>query len=110
MWRFYLVRAEYQTARELAERVLREANTTEDRIELAFRLVTGRQPKAEETFVLRRVLDQQTEAFRKDREAATKLLGVGEARRDDRIDAAELAAWATVASAILNLDETVSRG
>ena len=38
-----------------------------------------------------------------------KLLGVGESPRDPALDAADLAAWATVASMILNLDETITR-
>ena len=34
---------------------------------------------------------------------------VGESPRDAKLDAAELAAWTTVASAILNLDETITK-
>jgi len=37
------------------------------------------------------------------------LLTVGESPRRTKIDAAELAAWTTVASTILNLDETITR-
>ena len=48
-------------------------------------------------------------SFRRDRQAALKLLGVGESPRDERLDVAELAAWTTVASAILNLDETITK-
>jgi hypothetical protein len=36
-------------------------------------------------------------------------VSVGESPRDKRIDVAELAAWTTVASAILNLDETITK-
>ena len=32
------------------------------------------------------------------------------ARSDEKLDQAELAAWTTVASVILNLDETVTKG
>ena len=41
--------------------------------------------------------------------SAVKLLGVGESPRDRRLDPAELAAWTTVASVILNLDETITK-
>jgi hypothetical protein len=34
---------------------------------------------------------------------------VGESARDKRLDASELAAWTTVASVILNLDETITK-
>jgi len=36
------------------------------------------------------------------------LLSVGATRSDPKIDAGELAAWTTVGSAILSLDETIS--
>jgi hypothetical protein len=99
-----------EAARKLAERVMREAETAEERIVLAFRLATGRRPKAEEVGVLRRVFEQQLSSFRRDKEAARKLLSVGEASRGSKLDEAELAAWASVASVILNLDEAVTRG
>ena len=38
-----------------------------------------------------------------------KLLGVGQSPRDTALDAAELAAWTTVTSTILNLDETITK-
>jgi hypothetical protein len=44
-----------------------------------------------------------------DRDGAKKLLGVGDSPRDPKLDEAELAAWTTVASTILNLDETISK-
>jgi hypothetical protein len=34
----------------------------------------------------------------------------GESKRDEKLDAAELASWAVIASVVLNLDETVTRG
>ena len=42
--------------------------------------------------------------------AALALLAVGESGRDERLPAMELAAWTIVASVILNLDETVTKG
>ena len=43
-------------------------------------------------------------------EAAKKLLSVGESPRDEKLDPSELAAWTTVASTILTLDEVVTKG
>ena len=51
----------------------------------------------------------QLARFRATADAAEKLLGVGEAPRDDRLDAGELAAYTAVASVILNLDEAVTK-
>jgi hypothetical protein len=36
-------------------------------------------------------------------------VSVGESARDPKVDVAELAAWTTVASAVLNLDETITK-
>ena len=59
--------------------------------------------------MLRGLLGERLTAFRRDRPSAVKLLSVGESPRDMTLDAAELAAWTTVASVILNLDETITK-
>lgn len=100
-----------EASRKLAERVLTQGGaTTEERLAFTFRLATARQPRDRELESLKSVLQRQREIFRANAEAATRLLGVGEAPRDDKLDAVELAAWTMVASAILNLDETLTKG
>jgi hypothetical protein len=99
-----------EASRKLAERLVREARTTDERIVLAFRLTTARRPTAREQAVLRGVFEKQRAAYRRDRPAALKLLGVGESPRDEKMDVAELASWAVIASVVLNLDEAVTRG
>jgi 3-oxoacyl-[acyl-carrier-protein] synthase III len=47
--------------------------------------------------------------YRADPASAEKLLAAGESPRDKTIDTAELAAYTTTASVILNLDEVVTR-
>ena len=80
------------------------------RIAFAFRTVLARQPRADEVAVLTGVLDKQRAKFAAGRAAAAKLLAVGESPRNEELDQVELAAWATVCSVILNLDEAVTRG
>jgi hypothetical protein len=99
-----------EASRKLAERMMSEATSDKDRVVLAYRLAMARAPKAAEVSVLLRLHDTQLATYRADQQSALKLLGVGEAQRNDRLDAAELAAWTMVASAILNLDETVTKG
>jgi hypothetical protein len=100
-----------EAARKLAERMMTEGGKApEDRIAFAFRLATARQATAEERRVLRGVFDAELAVYRHDAAAALKLLSVGESPRDPKLDLAELAAWATVAGVILNLDETVTKG
>ncbi|MEO8075153.1 MAG: DUF1553 domain-containing protein [Acidobacteriota bacterium] len=99
-----------EASRALAQRTLLEGGKDrDDRLAYAFRLATARKPTGEEAKVLRSLLGDRLSAFRKDRPAALKLLGVGESARDPRLDAAELAAWTTVTSVILNLDETITK-
>jgi hypothetical protein len=101
-----------EASRKLAERMMKEVpgGTPEARIAYAFRLATARQPTGEESAVLRQIFDEQLAVYRKDVDAAVKLLSVGESPRDPALDVSELAAWATVGSVILNLDETVTKG
>jgi len=100
-----------EASRKLAERLLAQAEASPDeRITLAFRLATARKPSTKELGVLRKILEKQLAVYRQDREAALKLLSVGESPRNEKLDAAELAAWTTIASVILNLDETLTKG
>src|SRR5205085_2850826 len=48
-----------EASRKLAERLMTEAKTVEERIGLAFRLATARSPKAEETAILKKVFEEQ---------------------------------------------------
>ena len=99
-----------EAARVLAQRVLMEAGKQEKaRLTYAFRLVTARTPGGKEIGALRDLLDRSRDSFRKDPRSASKFLGVGESARDRRIDPVELAAWSTVASVLLNLDETITK-
>jgi hypothetical protein len=99
-----------EAARALAQRALLEGGTDDkSRIVYAFRLATARTPTGKEAGVLRDLLEGRRRAFAADRRSAVRLIEVGESGRDSRLDAAELAAWTTVASVILNLDETITK-
>ncbi len=99
-----------EAARALAQRTLQEAGTaTAQRVRYAFLLATAREPGREELRLLQRLAREQLSHYRRDREAAAKLIETGESVFDPRLNPAELAAWTTVASAILNLDETITK-
>jgi hypothetical protein len=99
-----------EAARLLAQRIMAEGGATpEGRIELAFRLATARRPQVGELKILRAGFDEYLAGYRKDRKAALKLLSAGEARRDEKLDLSELAAYTAVASLIMNLDETITK-
>jgi hypothetical protein len=99
-----------EASRFLAQRMLTQGGkTSASRINFAFRLATGRLPDFQERAVL---LDQAQAAlaeYRQHSDEAKALLSVGDTRSDPRLNQNELAAWTTVASIILNLDETITK-
>jgi len=103
-----------EASRKLAERMMTEVSgsvtggTPADRITLAYRLALARKPNAREIEVLGKLYEMQLAEYRKDKDAALKLLKVGESPYNKKLDPAELAAWTVAASAILNLDETIT--
>jgi hypothetical protein len=99
-----------EAARALAERVLTTAGPRpEQRLELAFRLVLARRPGAEEASVLLAGLERARREFCGNPAAAQKLLRVGESPSNPTLDPVEHAAYAAVCSALLNLDEALTR-
>src|SRR5262249_13745331 len=99
-----------EAARSLAEKViLSGGKDTPGRVRLAFQLATSRQPDARETKLLAGLAEKQRTAYRRDPESAKKLVSEGESKRSTDIDVSELAAWMAVSSAILNLDEVITK-
>jgi hypothetical protein len=99
-----------ECARALAGRLIREGGIDPTaRLDRVFRLALGRPPRTDELNVLLGVLQKHTRQFRADPAAARAMLGVGDAPVAADIEAAELAAWTSVARVILNLQETVTR-
>src|SRR5262249_1809441 len=97
-----------EAARFLSQRMLAEGGSSDrERVTWMFGVATGRRPKDAETAVLLRMLDEQRALFRAEPASTKALLAVGDTRNDARFDAAELAAGAVLAEAILNHDEAV---
>lgn len=99
-----------EAARMLAQRAISQGGKNPSgRITYAFRLAVARKPTVAEIRVLNELLAQQLTNYRRDKVAAAALLKIGDSPYDSKIDASELAAWTLVASAILNLDETITK-
>jgi hypothetical protein len=99
-----------EAARGLAQRVMASGGpTAEERLRLAFRLATSRKPRAQELQILVTGWQNHRERFAKSVEAADKLTRIGELKRPDNLDLAELAAYTTVAGMLLNLDEAITK-
>ena len=99
-----------EAARKIAERMLREGGSTErERISYGFTLLLSRPGAKAELDLLTTTLHRQLDRFQTTPAEATKLLSQGDSPRDEKLNAAELAAYTLVASTILNLDEAVTK-
>ncbi len=100
-----------EAARVLAERILREVPGDEpSRLAHAFLLVLCRAPDVEERRLLRNLLRAERNHYAEHPEATEALLHEnGQAPVAEDLNPAEWAAWAAVARALLNLDETITR-
>ena len=99
-----------EAARMMAQRMLNDGGAKpEDRIALGLRLAAGRRPDATETQVLLGNLRSQLEYFHDHSQEATRLLAVGAKPSDSKLNSEELAAYAVIASLILNLDEVITK-
>jgi hypothetical protein len=99
-----------EAAQFLAQRMVREGgDTAGKRISHGFRLVLVRPPNATELAILALAYERSLAEFRKDPQAAAGLLSVGDSPANTEIDQTLLAALTSVASTILNLDETVTK-
>jgi hypothetical protein len=95
-----------ECARALAARVLRESSPDDGaRIVRAFRLTLARRPAARERQIIARLLRQQRQALARAPQEARSL--APDLPRG--ADVVEHAAWTTVARALLNLDEFITR-
>ena len=100
-----------EASRAMAERIILEGPQSDaDRIRFAFELATARLPSEREVEILQGALRRSLKDFQQNPERAKQYLLVGESNRNESIDLAEHAAWASVASMILNLSETITKG
>ena len=99
-----------EAARLLGTRMWREGGERDaDRLRFGMRLVTGRVPDERELAVLERTLGRLRAEFTASPADAERLLAIGESPRDESVPAAEQAAAMSVASMLLNLDETLTK-
>jgi hypothetical protein len=99
-----------EAARAFAQRIVAEGGATSaDRIAWASRRALSRKPTANEAKVLEELLAKHRAQYDADRKSAEQIVGVGPSPAPKEPDAAELAAWTSVARVMLNLHETITR-
>jgi hypothetical protein len=99
-----------EASRFLAQRMISEGgDTVESRISHGFRLLLAREPDGRERKILVTAFERALRDFNADPTAATQLLEIGETKNSKTFSAPEHAAFATVASTIMNLDEAITK-
>ena len=99
-----------EAARFLAERMINEGGSTiQSQIIQGYKLTLCREPSANEMSVMLKAYKQFEEEFSKNEKDAEKLLKIGEKPRDKTLKTPTHAAMTMVASALLNLDEMITR-
>ncbi len=95
-------------SRSFARRILEHGGSQSGtRIAYAFEMATARPPAKDEVAVLEQAIEEQLRAYAADPDAAAKLALAEKGTSRERVS--ELAAWTTVASMLLNLDETMTK-
>jgi mono/diheme cytochrome c family protein len=84
------------------------ARSISARIQYGFRLCLVRQPTAREAELLQKVYEQSLARYQADPKSARAVLQG--ALPDNNLDPVQWAAWFQVASVLLNLDETITKG
>ena len=94
----------------LAQHVVTQIEPVEQRIARIFQLTTSRLPEPQEVNSLKEYLQEELQYFKEQPEKATAYLSIGQFQSTYDLPQAEMAAYATLASTIFNLDESISRG
>jgi len=99
-----------EAARFLGQRMLKDGGSLpEDRLRYGFRLALGRAATEREQQILRDNLRFHRDYFAGREKELDAFLHVGESPPDPSLDRRELAAYASVASMLLNMDEMVTK-
>jgi hypothetical protein len=93
-----------ETAQALGRLMAAKSGSVEDRIDALFRRCLVRSPERDELSMLVRYYQSQKGRFERKELDAAAVAGPGEG------EASERAAWTVLARAILNLDETITKG
>lgn len=99
-----------EAARVFAARMMKEGGgTAGQRIDFAFRTLLSRDPTKQERLILEDGIGRSILHYKAHHKAAEQLLAQGDSKNDAKLDPVELAAYTITASALLNLDETLTK-
>lgn len=98
-----------EAARALAERAVQHDPAPGKRLQFIFRQTLSRNPTSAEAETLLKIAEGHRQQYADDEQAAQELVSVGLKPIAEGTELADLAAWTSVARAVLNLHETITR-
>lgn len=98
-----------EAARVFSQNLLAENLSEQKMLEKAFRMATSRTPQDEEISILESLLQETRLEFSQDIASAREVINIGEHPIDDPFGEVELASLSVVVSAILNMNETITK-
>ncbi|WP_461782792.1 DUF1553 domain-containing protein [Prosthecobacter sp.] len=98
-----------ETHQAMARRIVREAKSPAERLNLMFRICLSRAPTVTESTALTQLQAESLMTYQKDAAAAAKMATEPLGPVEAGADVTELAAWTAVANVVMNLDEFLMR-
>jgi len=98
-----------EASRVLAQKLVSEQSSTDEKIQKAFRLIVCRNPSEKELSILKKYYDEQLPLFQQRKLDVMATLKVGQYPLNQRLDLNICAAMMKVVSAIYNMEETITK-
>ena len=96
-----------EMSRMLAERLLQQANSDDARLDLLFTMLACRPPTISERAACMQLLTLMKQRYAESPTDAVALISTGEIARNEKLNPAEVAAWAQTASTVLASDASI---
>jgi hypothetical protein len=98
-----------EASRVLAQKLVSEQSSTEEKIQTAFRLIICRKASEKELSILKNYYDEQLLLFQQKKLDALTTLKVGEYPLNEKLDLNNSAAMMKVLNTIYNMEEAITK-
>jgi hypothetical protein len=99
----------WEASRVLAQKLIKENGSNDQKIEKAFRMIVCRTPNTKEKDVLNKYYEEELQLFSSKKQDAKLALKIGEYPLDKKADQNALAALMKTINTIYNLEETITK-
>ena len=96
-----------ELARKFAEKLVKQSKNDQERLNVLYKLLVCRPPGDLERDICSKLLFQTKKRYEDAPKEALELLATGEAKRDESLEPAELAAWTQVVITVLASDASI---